>query len=100
MAEKFNEFVNSHSPIIVCLDEFDVSGDWVRSDGVHPSFSMILLRNLLRYCNVVPVLLGTNSRISDLIGKSSVNYGASRGLPGVWCTIVLKLPRIAAQTFF
>lgn len=96
-AGEFAQFIKQlpeNLPVVVCLDEFNVSEDLVQS------FPLILLRNLLRSCPVVPVLLGTNSKVSNLVGPHSVNKLGSRGAGFVWCRLVVKLPRFDPELAF
>lgn len=60
---EFNMFVGNILPVAVCLDEFFISED--------PTVTapLIFLRNLLRSVKVVPIVLGTNAKISNLISE-------------------------------
>lgn len=71
-------------PIIICLDEFSTT------DG--QSQGLIMLRNLLRISYVVPVLLGTNAKVSNLVGATSTNFDYSRGDNQTWCKLISKFP--------
>jgi hypothetical protein len=54
LVEDFNQHVGFGFPVVVCVDEFNVSSA--------KEFELLLLRNLLRHVHVIPVILGTNSK--------------------------------------
>jgi hypothetical protein len=72
-------------PALICLDEFSFS--------ISKKYRLLLLRNFIRFVpNLIPVLLGTNTRVTNMVSPFSSNFDDSRGSANVWCRIVLKLP--------
>lgn len=93
LLDEFNEFVLAAQPVIVCLDEFNLSGK-----THHEVHKMVLLRNLLRKTNAVPIVLGTNTRVSNLLLPYSANFSCSRDQHKAWCKILTKLPLLTKSS--
>ncbi len=53
------------------------------------------IRNILRLCGIVPVLLGTDSTAANLVPKAK---DGSRGRGNLWCTVVVKFPTCLPST--
>lgn len=88
------EFIDKHSmdlPALICLDEFNFTKT--------NEYTLLFLRNFIRVIpDLTPVLLGTNTRVTNMVGNSSSNFDASRGGSNIWCRIVLKLPPATLET--
>lgn len=80
-------------PVIVCLDEFNLP------KNESEALPLVMLRNLLRISRVVPVLLGTNARVSNLVGPLSTNFELSRDKGRSWCKLITKFPPMTTSSF-
>lgn len=86
-----SKYSNLELPILVCLDEFELSdSSWGNS--------LLFFRNLIRLIsNLIPVLLGTNAKISNMI-QEQAKHSSPRSPPKLWCRMLLKLPQANLST--
>jgi hypothetical protein len=69
-----NELEPVKKPVLVCLDEFTLKDEM--GDDLRNTF----LRNLIRFVpKLVPILLGTNAKVANMISPISSNLEGSRG---------------------
>lgn len=73
---------------VIFLDECEASGD--------PEKIFVFKRNLIRRLGLVPILIGTDSKVLDVVGNHERERG-SRATPDACCFVFTKLPLYPAD---
>jgi len=71
------------SEFLVILDEFPTSTEEAKV--------AVLVRSVLRSCKIPCIMMGTNSRVVNLIGSEGARHSGGNVTHDVWCTVFCRL---------
>lgn len=74
-------------PVVIVLDEFSVA---LQTDNTMKD-RLLFLRNLLRACGVVTVLMGTNASAINMLEKGAMGRPESGAQPRLWAQVVTNI---------